>query len=255
MSHKLSIKRLDPTGDHAICSTCQARNYGPVGPSPERYVRDIYEVRIGEAVTHLCRGCMQGLARTISGLVDEERIQRSFPECQRVLLGTILDGFGHRPSPSADFNQYAAQYRRMCELIGAMPDKAAQTALLRNYGFDEKDMPATQTVPMTESQKEKLVLRAMDWLMEPGRTLYIASGATDITPFLPMPPSDSQGKQEAMKWLRRNRLYAAADIAALTDDGIMSMSGASPKTISLLYSIREEILKDGSADANDSSDD
>lgn len=254
MEHKFSIRRLNPTSGPADCATCQAHNYGPVGPSPERYVRDIYEVRIDKTVTHLCRGCMQGLAHVINGLVDEERIQRNFPECQRVLLGTILDGFGNRPSPSADFDQYAAQCRRMCELIGAMPDKSTQTALLRNYGFDEKDMPAIQDIPMTESQKEKLVLQAMDWLMEPGRTLYIASGATDITPFLPMPPSDSQGRQDAMDWLRRNCLYTAADIATLTDDGIMSMPGASPKTISLLYSIREEILKDGGADANDSPD-
>lgn len=245
MGHKLSIKRLDPTGDHAICSTCQARNYGPVGPSPEKYVRDIYEVRIGEAVTHLCRGCMQGLARTISGLVDEERIQRSFPECQRVLLGTILDGFGHRPVPSPNFDQYADQCRRMCELIGAMPDKATQAALLRNYGFDETDIPTVQDMPMAESQKEQLTLKAMNWLMEPGRTLYIASGVTDIGPYLPM--QDPDGRQEALEWLRHNGMYAAADIAALTDEDIMSMPEASPKTISLLYGIREELLKDGGA--------
>lgn len=247
MDHKFSIRRLNPASGPADCSTCQAHNYGPVGPAPEKYVRDIYEVRIDRTVTRLCRGCMQGLARVINGLVDEERIQRNFPECQRVLLGTILDGFGNRPSPSADFDQYAAQCQRMCELIDAMPDKNTQAALLRNYGFGEKDMPTAQAVPMAEGQKEKLTLQAMDWLMEPGRTLYIANGTTDIVPFLPMPPSDIQERQDAMEWLRRNRLYAAADIAALTDDGIMSMPGASPKTISLLYGIREEIRKDSDA--------
>lgn len=246
MEH-ISIRRLSPASGPADCATCQAHNYGPVGPAPEKYVRDIYEVRIDRTVTHLCRGCMQGLAHVINGLVDEERIQRNFPECQRVLLGTILDGFGNRPSPSTDFDQYAAQCQRMCELIDAMPDKNAQAALLRNYGFGEKDMPTAQAVSMAEGQKEKLTLRAMDWLMEPGRTLYIANGATDIAPLLPMPPSDLQGRKDAMEWLRRNRLYAAADIAALTDDGIMSMPGASPKTISLLYGIREEILKDSDA--------
>lgn len=252
MDHKFSIRRLNPASGPADCATCQAHNYGPVGPSPERYVRNIYEVRIDKTVTHLCRDCMQSLARVINGLVDEERIQRNFPECQRVLLGTILDGFGHRPVPSPNFDQYAAQCRRMCELIGVMPDKAAQSALLRNYGFDENDMPTSQGVKLTECQKEKLTLKAMDWLMEPGRTLYIASGVTDIGPYLPV--QDPDGRQEALEWLRHNSMYAAADIAALTDDGIMSMPGASPKTISLLYSIREELLKDGDADVNDSPD-
>lgn len=239
MEHKFSIRRLNPANGPADCATCQAHNYGPVGPSPERYVRDIYEIRIDETVTHLCKDCMKSLGQVISGLVDEERIQRNFPECQRVLLGTILDGFMDRPVPSPNFDLYAAQCARMLELIGAMPDKNAQAALVRNYGFPKEDTPTVQDIQMTESQKEKWVLKAMDWLTEPGHTMYIASGVTDIGPYLPVDESGSQDRDEILAWLRENRLYSAKDIASMTDDDIMSVSGASPRTISLLYGIRQ----------------
>lgn len=77
MDDKFSIRKLDPADGPACCSVncCTARDLDPMATSPDKYVRDIYEVRMDATAKLLCRECLEDVVRTIDGFMENERVK------------------------------------------------------------------------------------------------------------------------------------------------------------------------------------
>lgn len=77
MGDRFSIRKLNPADGPACCSVncCTARDLDPVATSPDKYVRDIYEVRMDTTAKLLCHKCLEDFVRTIDGFMENERVE------------------------------------------------------------------------------------------------------------------------------------------------------------------------------------